>query len=196
MDSFWGNIFRRAERQTPTQALLRKIPIFERLNTRELTAIARIVYRREYDADEVIFRQGEPGVGMYIIESGVVSIIFETTGQLLADLGQGDFFGEISLLNETPRSATARAKTPCRLAGLFQPDLLDLVERNPRLGVKVLLALARIAGQRLVHSHEQLLTLHEEVEALQQHRPEHSEQESMETEVAEGPDGAKHFPVD
>ncbi len=143
--------------------LLKKVPIFEKMSRRELDAIERIMYRREYRSGEVIFRQGEPGVGMYVVQHGTVSIVFEPTGQVLAELRDGDFFGEIALLNETPRSATAQAKTDCTLWGLFQPELLDLLGRDPRLGVKLLLPLAQIAGQRLIRADAQMQALRDEL---------------------------------
>jgi len=121
------------------------------------------MYRREYRSGDVIFRQGEPGVGMYVVQHGTVSIIFEPSGEVLAELRDGDFFGEIALLNETPRSATAQARTDCTLWGLFQPELLDLLGRDPRLGVKLLLPLAQIAGQRLIGSDRQVEALRHEL---------------------------------
>ncbi|QXD14240.1 cyclic nucleotide-binding domain-containing protein [Rhodocaloribacter litoris] len=159
MNSIWDNFFRRGPGRPSMHDLLRGIPLFADLNRKELDAVERILYRREYAPGEVVFRQGEPGVGMYIIEQGRVCIIREPSGHVLATLGAGDFFGEIALLNETPRSATARAETAATLWGFFQPELLDLLERNPRLGVKVLLPLARITGQRLVRADEELAAL-------------------------------------
>ena len=185
MDSFWGNIFKREDQQD-TYALLKKIPIFEKMNRRELDAVERIMYRREYRVGDVIFRQGEPGVGMYVVQHGTVSIIFEPTGQVLAELHDGDFFGEIALLNETPRSATAQAKTECTLWGLFQPELLDLLGRNPRLGVKLLLPLAQIAGQRLIRSDRQ-------VEALRRELAQHAAQAEL---GSEHHDGKEHPAMD
>ncbi len=163
MDSFWGNIFKREDQQD-TYALLKKVPIFEKMSRRELDAVERIMYRREYRSGDVIFRQGEPGVGMYVVQHGTVSIVFEPSGEVLAELRDGDFFGEIALLNETPRSATAQARTDCTLWGLFQPELLDLLGRDPRLGVKLLLPLAQIAGQRLIRTDVHLQALREELE--------------------------------
>lgn len=151
MRSLWANIFGRGSREErELRELLGRIPLFERLNRRELQAVARILYRRGYDAGEYIFRQGDTGIGMYIIEHGSVAIIYEPTEQLLTELGDGDFFGEVALLNETRRSAAARAETETTLLCMLEPDLEDLGERNPRIGVKVLRSLARIAGQRLI----------------------------------------------
>lgn len=163
MDNFWGNIFRREQEEQDTQALLKKIPIFATLTGRELAAVQRILYRREYQAGEVVFRQNEPGVGMYIVQRGVVSIIYEPTGRLLVEMRDGDFFGEVALLNETPRSAMARARTDCVLLGVFQPELLGLIEREPALGVKVLLALAQITGKRLIRLSDEAQALREEL---------------------------------
>ncbi len=155
MDSLWDNIFR-PKAHAGTNALLRQVPMFADLDRRELAEVRKILYRRQYQADEVIFRQGDPGVGMYVIERGTVAIFHEPTNRLLAELRGGDFFGEIALLNETPRSARAVAKTPAALHGLFQPELYDLVQRVPRLGVKLLLPLARNLGTRLIHADERV----------------------------------------
>lgn len=207
MDSFWGNIFRRDDPQEETYVLLRNIPIFEALSKRELIALEKIIYRREYAAGEVIFRQDDPGVGMYIIERGVVSIVYEPTGRLLNELHDGDFFGEVALLNETPRSATARARTTASLLCVFQPDLLDLVGRNPRLGVKVLLALAQVAGRRLIRLSEEAQAMRQELarlrahgasEPLPLHEPNHTASPSPRTEPAPSAStyGAPKDPLD
>lgn len=160
MDSLWGNIFR-PKPEAGTEALLRQVPMFVDLDRRELAELEKILYRRQYRADEVIFRQGDPGVGMYVIERGAVNIVHEPTGRLMAKLHGGDFFGEIALLNETPRSARATATMPTVLHGLFQPELFDLLERSPRVGVKLLLPLAQNLGARLIHADESLQRLHE-----------------------------------
>lgn len=146
--------------------LLSAIPLFEDLAPRELDAVQRLLHRRDYVAGESVFAQGEPGLGMYIIVRGAVSIQSEPSGRELVELTDGDFFGEIALLNEVIRSATARAKTDCTLLSLFQPDLLGLLDRNPRLGVKVLLALARLVGLRLVEVSDEVDGLCKERDAL------------------------------
>jgi CRP-like cAMP-binding protein len=103
---------------------------------------------------------------MYVIARGRVSIQSEPTGRELVELRDGDFFGEIALLNEVIRTATARAKTDCTLLCLFQPDLMGLLERSPRLGVKILLALARLVGIRLVEVSDELEGLRRDHESL------------------------------
>ena len=138
---------------------LRSIPIFSELSRRELAAVERILHKREYSAGEVIFRQDEPGLGMYIIESGQVSILTDESHDNMTELGDGEFFGELPLLDGGSRSATAVAKTPCRIFGFFQPDLFALIERDPKLGVKIVLSLAAIIGMRLRAVNERVQSL-------------------------------------
>lgn len=145
------------------ESILRGIPIFEDLSRRELAAIERILHEREYQTDEIIFRQEEPGMGMYIIASGTVTIISEPSSMQWSELGAGEFFGEIALLDEHPRSASAVAKTPCKIFGFFQPDLFALIDRDPRLGVKIVIRLARMIGARLRRANEQALSIVEEL---------------------------------
>ena len=165
MQSLWKSLLG-AGSQSSEDALLGAIPLFEDLSAREIDAVQRLLHRRDYVAGESIFVEGEPGLGMYIISNGVVSIQSEPSGRELVSLSDGDFFGEIALLNEVIRTATARAKTDCTLLSLFQPDLLSLLDRNPRLGVKVLLALARLAGLRLVEVSDEVEAITAECDRL------------------------------
>ena len=167
MDSIWGNLFK-GERKKMEHLLnvLRDIPIFQDLSNRELNCIERILHRRHYNSDEVIFSQGSMGAGMYIIIDGSVKVLTEPDGTLLAELGEGEFFGEIALLDEAPRSATAVAKTPCTVLGFFQGDLFGLTERNPKLGNKILLKLARMIGRRLLNANEQAHRLEDELNTI------------------------------
>lgn len=158
MDSFWDNIFRTRDEE-PLYALLREIPLFDGLSRSELSSVASVLHRREYEPTEIVFQQGYPGVGMYVIREGRVQIVYEPTGDVLAELEDGDFFGELALLNETPRSATAVAQTDAVLYGLFRPDLLGLVEHDSELGVQLLLRMARVISQRLVHVNGQVQDL-------------------------------------
>ena len=166
MQSLWKSLIPGATSSSEDD-LLSAIPLFEELSARELDAVQRLLHRREYVAGESIFVQGEPGLGMYIIARGEVSIQSEPTGRELVALGDGDFFGEIALLNEVIRTATARARTDCTLLSLFQPDLLGLLDRNPRLGVKILVALSRLVGLRLVEVSDEVEALCRERDALQ-----------------------------
>jgi CRP-like cAMP-binding protein len=165
LDSFWGNIFRQSDEES-VYSLLREIPLFDGLSRGDLATVKSILHRREYDPDEVLFYQGNPGVGMYIIREGTIEIIDETTEDTLAELSDGDFLGELALLNETPRSATAVARTESVLYGLFRPDLLGLVERNPSLGVQILLRMSQVISERLVQTNDTVRELRERLHEL------------------------------
>ncbi|MCK4911059.1 MAG: cyclic nucleotide-binding domain-containing protein [Thermodesulfovibrionales bacterium] len=170
MDSIWSYIFKTKEQEEEaTLTVLRRLPIFKDLSKREVASIERILHRRSYATGEDIFTQGVPGAGMYIILSGEVSILLEPGNRELTLLKEGEFFGEMALLDESPRSATARAKSPCIVLGFFQSDLFSLLERSPKLGSKIILRLARIVSDRLKHSNEQVLSLEEKLKQSSVH---------------------------
>ena len=166
MHSLWRRLFSRSNARDTDRVLLKNTHIFASLSKRQLDSVARIVYKRFFEAGEPVFQQGDPGIGMYIIEEGIICIRQMPAEHELAELKAGEFFGEIALLNETPRSASAIAKTDCSLMCVSQPDLLSLFKRNPKLGVKVLTALSRITGQRVVQLDQDLLNLHQQLEQL------------------------------
>ena len=128
---------------------LKAVPIFSELSRRELASVERILHLRDYHEGELIFRQDEPGLGMYIIETGRVAIRTDDSAGAMTELADGEFFGELPLRDGGDRSATAVAITDTRIYGFFQPDLFALIERDPRLGVKIVMGLAAVIGMRL-----------------------------------------------
>ncbi len=83
----------------------------------------------KFEAGKVIFVEGSPGQKMYVVYSGLVTI--ERDGRLLENLSPGDSFGEMSLIDGAPRSATARAKTDCEVAPITAKAFLRLVHEEP-----------------------------------------------------------------
>ncbi len=151
-DPFWSNLFKRRDEEVDLYEILNVIPIFQDLNRREFRKIESILHRRDWGVDEAIVKEGDPGVGMYIIVAGEVKILQRSedgTPQFLATLASGDFFGEQALLDESPRTASAIATEPCNVIGFFRPDLLDLIESNPRLGLKIVMRLSQMISVRL-----------------------------------------------
>ena len=159
-DPFWSNIFRRRDKEaTDVFDILKKIPIFQDLSRREFNKIESILHRRNWNADEAIINEGDPGLGMYIIVAGEVQITQvgeDGVQQQLATLTGGDFFGEQALLDESPRTASAYANEPCRIIGFFRPDLLELIESNPRSGLKIVMRLSQMISVRLRHTNRLL----------------------------------------
>ena len=159
-DPFWSNIFRRRDKEeADVFDIIKKVPIFQDLGRREFNKIESILHRRNWNVDQAIINEGDPGLGMYIIVAGEVRIT--QTGedgvqQQLATLTGGDFFGEQALLDESPRTASAYANEPCRIIGFFRPDLLELIESNPRSGLKIVMRLSQMISVRLRHTNRLL----------------------------------------
>lgn len=130
---------------------MRRLSLFVDLTDQELAIIDGQLHERCYCADEIIFDEGEVGQAIYIVVSGEVTICRQgkpETGRL-ARLGPGEFFGELALLDDSVRSAQARAATPCTLAVFFRDDFNDLVDNHVRIGYKIGRQLLRHLGRRL-----------------------------------------------
>ena len=161
----WGNgIFKKKKKEDDIFKILKQVPLFSDLTAKELTEVEKIVHRRKYKKNETIIRRGDPGLGMYIIIEGSVEIVDEDEKahkRTLAKLSDGSFFGDMALLDEDLRSASAIASVDSDVMGFFRPDFLDLIYRKPKLGIKVLLALARVIGARLRQTNELLVKIQE-----------------------------------
>lgn len=159
-DALWGNIFKKDVSQKETAiSVLKRVPLFQGLKKSDLHEFEKIIHLRRFKADETIFWEGEPGVGMYIVQEGLVAIYKKSTEnerEELARLSRGEFFGELALLDDSPRSATAAALEDSQILGLFHPDLMSLIDRKPRLGNQFLFQLALLIGERLKHTNEEL----------------------------------------
>ncbi len=164
----WKNWFKHSDPLDGILRLLRQVPVFINLNDSELQQIREVMHMRKYTDSEVVFREGEPGTGMYVIIKGVVRVVLHH-GQddeiELVRLEQGDFFGEFSLLDDSPRSATCVVEGSTELGGFFRPDLMDIVERQPQMGNKVLLKLADVVAERLRQTNADLRLTKEELRA-------------------------------
>jgi CRP/FNR family transcriptional regulator, cyclic AMP receptor protein len=137
--------------------VLAVLPAFDGLSKNELRLVGRMLHERRYRKGEIVFNEGEPGAGMYIVITGEVEITRKISGandMSLAVIREHSFFGELALLDEIPRSASAVAKTDSVLFGFSKPSLETLYNRNPRLGIKILSNLSRLVCRRLVKSNE------------------------------------------
>jgi CRP-like cAMP-binding protein len=112
---------------------------------------------RVYNAGEVIFRQGEMGNCMFVVQSGKAEVIGERDGQeiRLAELAQGDFFGEMALFEKIPRSATVRAVTELRALTVDKKILLKKIHEDPSLAFRIMQTMSR----RIQDLNTQLMSL-------------------------------------
>ncbi|HPO56995.1 MAG TPA: cyclic nucleotide-binding domain-containing protein [Ignavibacteriaceae bacterium] len=149
--SFWANIFKSKTESEEIFEILKQIPPFEKLKAREVKEIIPLIHYRSYTKGEVVFLKGDPGIALYIIISGKISIIDDTGGHnlKLAEFTRGDFFGEIALIDNEKRSASAYAESACNLAVIFKPDLDEYINKNAKAGVAILSGLAKIVTARL-----------------------------------------------
>jgi putative peptide zinc metalloprotease protein len=127
--------------------LLRGMPVFDELEAHELELLVAILEPRKFRAGEIIFQEGEPGDQFYIIETGSVAITRQTDGKTLelARRGPGEYFGEVALLNDRPRTATVTALEDTSLLGLERQYFLNLMSNFAQFGQTI----SRTGSRRL-----------------------------------------------
>ena len=161
----WTDFFaKKSEADVTVVSTLKANRLFKRLSPREINYVAKVVHMRHYEPNDQIFAQYEKGLGMYMIAKGSVEIRLRAHNSdksdpetMVADLGEGSFFGELALIDENDRrTASAYAKGPTTLVGFFKPDLMEIIERKPDMGVKILLELTKVLGKRLAETIEQI----------------------------------------
>ncbi len=113
-------------------ARLRAIPLLSGLGPEELADLSGRLTAERYAAGEEVFRQGDEGRKLYFVASGQVEVVLVRDGrvQRVTTLNQGDYFGEMALLADEPRAATARTMAPSELYSLSRSDLLSLLEHD------------------------------------------------------------------
>lgn len=169
----WLDLFsRKSESEITILSTLKTNQLFTKLTPRELNYVAKIVHVRTYEPSEVIFEQYEKGLGMYMIAKGSVEIKIRGKEKhdeqvLVTTLHAGSFLGELALVDtDNKRTASAYALGPTMLIGFFKPDLLEIMERKPETGVKILFQLAKVLGRRLNETTDLITTLVRERERV------------------------------
>lgn len=158
MNYLWDNIFKRPKKEDQIRLTIRENILFHDLTEKELKMLESVIHVRRYHAGEPVFRQGEVGVGMYVIVSGQVEIYVSDESRASSDVSEtfitqlhkGDFFGELSLVEDNGRrAASAVAREETVVIGFFKPDLVEILKRSPGSGIKILSRLAEVLGRRL-----------------------------------------------
>jgi CRP-like cAMP-binding protein len=138
------------------EQLLATVPLFEGLDRKHLSRLAKTVHERSYTAGDVIVRQGEGGIGMFIVSSGRVEIVQDRQGQehRLRTMGEGETFGELALLTDHPRTATVRAVEPTTCLILTSWNFRSALDESPEISQHLVGRLA----QWLVQAEDRSLT--------------------------------------
>ncbi len=124
-----------------TSELLRAVPLFADLGQKDLDRVASTMKPRRFSAGDEIAREGDSGVGFFVIEDGRARVTVR--GREVGRLGPGDYFGEIALIADQGRTATVSAETDMRCHGLTRWEFRPIVESNPQVAWKLLEAVAR-----------------------------------------------------
>lgn len=135
--------------------------VFADLSTEELARVAGICSERDYPGGEFVFVEHTEGDELFVILEGEVAIQLELAceedGMPLVTLGPGAVFGELSVVDESPRSATARCLTDIKVLVLKKVDFDNLIESDHDLGFKLMRNLARLVSNRVRKANQKIL---------------------------------------
>ncbi len=147
-----------SERIGELRELLRIVPLFSGLQDAELDELGRLATLRHYAKDGVVFFEKDVGASFFMIERGRIKVsILGDDGRevILSVLGPGDFFGEMALLDDEPRSATAIAAEATDLISVSRSDFQSAIDKNP----EILRALVGVLMDRVRKANHQISTL-------------------------------------
>lgn len=135
--------------------VLRGVPALNHLSANALYAMASAAHRRTYRRGESLYYEGDPGLGLYVIESGRVRLTSDADPnrkRSLRELQKNEIFGVLSLLGDFRRLETAETITEARVLGFFRPDLKNVMRRNPNAAAEITMAIARYVATQHVEA--------------------------------------------
>jgi CRP-like cAMP-binding protein len=142
-----------------TLAFLREVRVFEAFSDQDLADVTNRLREREVRRRQILFREGDGGDEMFIVRRGTMLISKAVTGkveQVLVRVEPADFFGEMSLFDGSPRSATAQAETDVELLVLGRDSLQAMTETTPRAAAAFFYAMVQVFMDRLRRSTQQV----------------------------------------
>ena len=128
--------------------LIRKVPLFSRCSKRQLQEVAKLADEIDLREGKQLTREGERGREFFVLLEGDADV--DKDGRRINTLGPGDFFGEIALVSDTPRTATVKATSPVRALVITDRSFRRLLQDIPEIQAKVLSALAERLAPELV----------------------------------------------
>lgn len=152
-------VYRRVTRPQQTSVwddmarTLERVSLFQGIPRSMLREVAKVMHCRKYRRDQVLYYENDPGIGLYIVQKGIVRLYVQDEQGSIHEMRQVQeygVFGELSILGDLRRMETAQAVVETEVLGLFTPDLKTLANRNPKTGNTVLTALVRyLAAQQI-----------------------------------------------
>lgn len=147
----WHNLFKnKTDRISEVTDMWMATPLFDKISARECRSLVKSMHPRHYKKGEAVFSSGEIGASIVLIRSGGIEI--KASDKLLAELSAGDFFGEVALIIDEPRTADAIATEASELIFFLRSDLEEWVKRSPRSGAQFMLNIATVLAARLRHT--------------------------------------------
>jgi CRP/FNR family cyclic AMP-dependent transcriptional regulator len=143
--SFFG-----ADTNSEKVEMLQRIPIFHDLTRNEILEVNELLHERIYEKNEIVFEEGDPGHGVFIVVTGKLRVDpeHEFLKTSAMEVGPGESVGELALFDEGPRSATVIAAERTVAVALFQAEFTSLLTKNKNIGVKVLMGIGRVISRR------------------------------------------------
>jgi CRP/FNR family cyclic AMP-dependent transcriptional regulator len=136
--------------------MLKNVPIFSELSKRDLNRVGKLMVSRPVKAGEVIIKEGDQAAGFFIISTGMVEVVHDVDGtaEKLAELGPGDFFGEMALFEGFPRNATIRATEDTECLAMTRWDFTAEMKNHPEIAVGMVTVLVRrLRDVESAHTH-------------------------------------------
>jgi serine/threonine protein phosphatase PrpC len=153
----------RARRLTQKREALAGMPLFSKLQERELLRVMQVADVLEFEPGQNVVREGDRGDELYIVVEGTLQIL--RGEQVLSEVGAGEHFGEMALIRSTPRSATVRAVERSELIALRRSDFFAILRKEYELAVKLLWQFLGVLADRLDQTSRDLSTAKEELAA-------------------------------
>ena len=151
--------------------LLKQLPLFKDFKVTEVMNIAMVAEQECFGAGDLIFKEGGIGDALYVIKKGQVRVAKrDASGEehALAHLKPGEYFGEISLVDKAPRSATVLAQEDCQLVVIKRSDFKNLIAGNQEIERKFYRSFSEVLCERLRVTNENLTFSHEINKMLQE----------------------------
>ena len=137
--------------EAPNWEQMQKIPVFSGLTENEIYDLFKLAFVKHYKAGATLFVEGMKGEILYVVLQGKVDICKKTNKDelVIASMGPGEFFGELSLIDSAPRSATARVVEDSEMVAITRKVFDDMLNADPKITAKLLVEFLKAAATRL-----------------------------------------------